>query len=183
MHIFDVVNAEVQLSEEALLIKPIRDLWLADKTKSKEKFMQQAAIIYFMADPRSSYNYILDDADRLASIIEEEGLPADYTITPKVQEAIDCYKKHIITTSYLLLQSAQKIASKLSAFLDTIDLYAETEKGQMKYPMNVVTSTLKQIPEVVKNLQETEKIVQREIQEQGRARGGNDSKKAFEDGI
>ena len=183
MHIIEIVDYNVQLTEEALLIKPIRDLWNADKSKNKEKFMQQASVMYNMADPRTSYNFILDDSDRLSAIIEQEGLPKDFKIDDKLQAAIDAYKSHTNTTSLILLRRAQKSADKLGKFLEDVDFTKVDEKGKLLYPINTVAMAIKQIPSIVKDLQETEKIVSKEIEEEGRARGGNESKKAFEDGI
>jgi len=37
MHIVEFDNYNISLTEEAALIKPIRDIWNADKTKTKDK--------------------------------------------------------------------------------------------------------------------------------------------------
>jgi len=39
MQILEFDNFEVRPTQEALLIKPIRDLYNADRTKGKDKFM------------------------------------------------------------------------------------------------------------------------------------------------
>jgi hypothetical protein len=39
MHILEFINYEIKPTEEAFLIKPIRDLYNEDKSKNKEKFM------------------------------------------------------------------------------------------------------------------------------------------------
>lgn len=178
-----MVNYEIVPTQEAFLIKPIRVLFNADKSKTKEKFMQQLSVMYFMVDPRSSYNYITDEEDRLKAIIEQEGLDKNFKIDSKLQEAIDCYKKHTLTTSYLLLQDARTAIDKVRTFLRDVDLMATDDKGKAVYTVNTVTTALRQIPQLAKDLLETEKIVTREIEEAGRARGGNERKKAFEDGI
>ena len=48
--------------------------------------------------------------------------------------------------------------------------------------MNTITSAIKQIPELAKSLSEAERAVQKELEESGRARGGN-NKTIFEDGV
>jgi len=48
-----------------MLIKPFRDLYKKDRSVGKDYFMQVMSIIYFYADPRSSYSYIINDNDRL----------------------------------------------------------------------------------------------------------------------
>ena len=183
MHLVELVNYEVVPTQECFLIKPLRQLFNADRSKNKEKFMQQLSVLYFMADPRSSYNYITDMEERLNIIKEQEGLDADFKIDDKLQEAMDWYKKHTITTSTLLLEDARAAVDKVRQFLRDVNLNAEDDKGKPKYTINSVTSALKQLPQLAKDLQETEKIVIKEIEAVGRARGGNERKKAFEDGI
>ena len=183
MHLVELVNYEVVPTQECFLIKPLRQLFNADKSKNKEKFMQQLSVVYFMADPRSSYNYITDLDTRLEMIKEQEGLDKDFKIDDKLSEAIECYKKHTMTTSTLLLEDARTAVDKVRQFLREVNLDDVDDKGKPKYTINSITSALKQIPQLAKDLQETEKTVTKEIEEVGRARGGNERKKAFEDGL
>jgi hypothetical protein len=88
-------------------------LFNADKSKNKEKFMQQLSVVYFMADPRSSYNYITDLDDRLKMIKEQEGLDKNFKIDNELSKAIECYKKHTMTTSTLLLEDARTAVDKV----------------------------------------------------------------------
>lgn len=183
MHIINFDNFEITLTEEAFYIKPIRELFNADRTKGKEKFLQQMSVIYFLVDPRSSYSYITDDEERFNEIKIQEGLPKDFKIDKKLQEAIDIYKKHIITTSYLLLQDTKIAVERVRQFLRNIDLNAVDDKGKPMYTINSVTTAIKQIPQLAKDLADAEKMITKEIEEQGRARGGNERKKLFEDGV
>ena len=182
MHILEYKDYEVTPTQEAFLIKPIRELYNADRTKTKEKFMQQMSILYFLVDPRSSYSYIVDDKDRLIQILEQEGLPITYKIDDKLQAAIDIYKEHVITSSYLLIQDTRIAIDKVRQFLREVDLNLLDDKGKPVYTITSVTSAIKQIPQLAKDLQEAEKIIAKEIEEQGRARGGA-HKKLMEDGI
>lgn len=183
MHILEYTNYEVVPTEEAFLIKPIRELYNADKSKTKEKFMQQMSILYFMIDPRSSYNYIIDSDDRFKAVLEQEGLPKDYKVDKKLQAAMDIYKEHTMTSSYLLLQDMKVAIEKVRQFLREVDLNAVDDKGKPLYTINSVTTAIKQIPQLAKDVMEAEKIIAKEIEEQGRARGGNQNKKLFEDGF
>lgn len=183
MHLIEYVNYEIKPTEEFFLIKPLRELWNADKTKNKEKVMTAISILYHLVDPRSSYNYIVDEQERFEEILIQEGLPSNYKIDDKLQAAIDIYKKHIITPGSLLVQRSLVAADKLGKFLEEIDLTAEDEKGKPKYTINSVASAIKQVPQLVKDLQEAQKMLSKEIEEEGRARGGNTSKTLFEDGF
>lgn len=182
MHVLEFKNYTVEPTQEAFLIKPIRKLYNSDKTKTKEKFMQQLSVIYFMADPRSSYNYILDETERLQSIVEQEGLPNNYKIDKDVMEAIEIYKKHCITTSYLLLQDTKIAIDKVRTFLRDVDLTALDDKGKPLYTINSITTTIKQIPQLAKDVLDAEKAIEKEIEETTKVRG-NSELHIMEDGI
>ena len=145
--------------------------------------MQQMSILYFMVDPRSTYNYILDDDDRFQAILEQEGLPKTYKIDDKLKAAMDIYKEHTTTSSYLLLQDMKVAIDKVRQFLRDVDLTLVDDKGKPVYTINSVTSAIKQIPQLAKDVLEAEKTITKEIEEQGRARGGNQNKTLFEDGF
>ena len=61
-------------------------------------------------------------------------------------------------------------------------MYATDDKGKPLYGINTVTSAIKQIPTLVKEITEAERMVTKEIEEAGRARGGG-ARKLFEDGF
>lgn len=182
MHILEYNNYQIEPTQEAFLIKPIRDLYKADKSKTKDKFMTQMSVIYFLVDPRSSYNYIIDEDERLKAIIEQEGLPSNFKIDKKLQEAIDIYRKHTITTSYLLLQDTKLAIDKVRQFLRDVDLTLTDDKGKPLYTINSVTSAIKQIPQLAKDVIDAEKAITREIEEQGKLRG-TANKTLMDDGI
>lgn len=182
MHIVEYINYEIVPTQEAFLIKPIRNLYNKDKSKTKETFMQQMSIIYFLLDPRSSYSYILEEEERLKEILIQEGLPEDYKISNELQEAMDIYKKHIVTSSTLLLEDTRAAIEKVRQFLRSVDLTETDLKGKPIYTVNTITSALKQIPELAKQLTETERIITKELEEKGRVRGG-EHKKIMEEGV
>ena len=184
MKLIEYVNYEIKVSDEALLIKPIRDLYRADKSKTKELFYSQCSVIFFMADPRSTYNYIANPKERLELIKKQEGLPKDFVIDDKLKEAIEWYKKHTFTTSTLLLEDARIAVDKVREFLRDVDLKATDDKtGKPIYTVNTITAAIKQLPQLAKDLHDTEKALAEEIEEIGKARGGNDSKSLMDDGI
>ena len=182
-HIIEFDNYNINLTEEAALIKPIRDIWNADKSKNKEKALQQLSVIYFLTDPRSSYKYILNEDERLKDIISQEGLPKDFKIDHKLELAMEEYKKHIITTSFLLLQDTKMAVDKVREFLRKVNLNLLDDKGKPVYTINSITTTIKQIPQLAKDLVEAERTITKEIEEQGRARGGNEALTLFDNGI
>lgn len=184
MKLIEYINYEIKISDEALLVKPIRDLYKADKSKTKENFYSQCSVIFFMVDPRSTYNYITNPKERLEIIKQQEGLPKDFKIDDKLNEAMEWYKKHTFTTSTLLLEDARIAVDKVRKFLRDVDLNAIDEKtGKPIYTVNTITAAIKQLPQLAKDLKETEKALAMELEDLGKARGGNDSKSLMDDGI
>lgn len=182
MKLVEYKDYKIVISDEAFLVRPIRELHEADTSAGKEYFLEQMSYLYFMVDPRSTYSYITDLNERSQVIIAQEGLAPTFSPSPQLLEAMEWYKKHTITTSTLLLEDTRLAIDKLRKFLRDIDLSALDDKGKPIYQPSTIATTIKQIPQLAKDLMETEKIVEKEIQEQGRARGGN-QKHLFEDGI
>ena len=184
MKLLNIENYQIKVADEALLVKPIRDLFNADKTKSKEKFYTECSIVFFMADPRSSYGHIVDEDERFEAVKTQEGLPKNYKISKELQLAIDTYRKLTTTISSQLLEDTYIAIDKVRKFLRDIDLYATDEKsGRPLYTISSVTSAIKAIPQLTRDIQEAEKQVNSDVLEVGRKRGGNEGKAMFEDGI
>lgn len=181
MRLVKIENYKLVVEDELLLLTPFRDYYKNDKTKDKSKFIDFLTIVYFVYDPRSDYSYIVNESERITEVCDSNGFKV-----PKFSklelECIELYKKLTTTISSVLLKSTKTAISKVSDFLDNIDMYATDDKGKPLYTINSITSAIKQIPSLAKEVMEAEKMVNKEIQEQGRARGGN-TKKLFEDGF
>lgn len=182
MKLIEYENYQIKIAPELLLIKPFRVLHNADRTKTKDNFMTQISIVYFMADPRSTFSYITDENDRLEAILEQEGLPKTFKVDSKLQECIDIYKKHTITTSYLLLQDMRVAVDKIRAFITEIDLRETDDKDRPKYQISTIVSSLDKALSLIPKIQETERIVKQELEEKGKVRGTAE-KALFEDGF
>ena len=186
MKLLEYIDYQIKVSAEALLIKPIRQLYNSDRYLSKEKFMQQISYLYFMVDPRSTYSYIINEEERAKAIIEQEGLPHDFKPDTRLEEAMEIYKKHTVTESSLLLEDCRVAIDEVRSFLRGFKLDSESnmdDKGRPIYKINDLLTAVSKIPELVKKLSEAEKAVNRDIEEQGRARGNQGSKTLMEDGI
>lgn len=162
---------QVKVADEALLIRPIRRLFNADRSERKEKFWQQMSYLFFMCSPQSTYSYILDYNERHRTIVEQEGLPEDFRPSELLVEAMRIYKQHTITVSQKLLTDALTAADKIGKFLREIDLNAEDDKGKPKYQISNIISGLKNLEGVISTIQNLQKKVDQELEEQGKARG------------
>lgn len=175
MRLIKYEDFQVKLADEAFLVRPIRRLFNADRSERKEQFWRQISYMYFMVSPASSYSYILDDEERAAAIIQQEGLPKDFKPSDMLKEAMEIYRKMTITPSQELLQSALIGAKKVGDFLRTVDLNEEDDKGKPKYQVSTITSALKDVEKIVGSLQSLQKKVEQELDDQkGKARGAQE---------
>lgn len=171
MKLIQIENFELQVAPEALLIKPIRRMWNADRSDRKEKFYQQMSYLYFMIDPRSTYSYIIDEKEREQAIIQQEGLPTDFKPSQFLEEAMEVYKRHTVTVSQKLLNDALVAADTVGSFLRTVDLTEEDDKGRPKYQVSQITAALKNLEGIINTIQTLQKKVEQEIIDNGKARG------------
>lgn len=182
MKLFKYEGYKVVISEEAFGLKVFRQIWNRDRSVNKDKAIMELSYVYFMVDPRSDYQYIVDEDERSKAIIEGEGLPENWKPDKVVIEAMQFYSS-IKSTSALLLEDTRVAIDKVRQFLKTVDLEALDEKGKPIYTINSITSTIKMIPQLIKDLDDAEKAIKADMQNTiGKVRGQKE-KSLLEDGI
>ena len=181
MKLFKYAGYNLTISEEALMLKPFKDIWKRDKTSGKERALQELSYIYFMEDTRSDYQIYIDREERSNQIKIGEGLPESWKPDKLVQEAQKFYAG-FKSESALLLEDIRVAITKLREFIKTIDLNAVDDKGKPIYTLNTYTATIKQIPELITSLDEAERTIAKETIGSDKVRGSLD-KAMFEDGI
>ena len=179
MKLFKYEGYKITISEEALLLKPFKAIWKRDKSLNKEKALSELGFIYFFCDIRSDYQYIVDEEARMASIKEGEGMPEDWTPDSVILEAMQFYST-FKSTSALLLEDTRYAVDKLRKLLREIDLTKTDDKGKPIYTLNTITATIKQVPSLVKDLDEAERSIAKEIAQSDKVRGAQ-SKSIYED--
>ena len=173
MKLVHIDNYQLVIEDELLLLKPFRTLYKQDKTKGKTSFLDFLTLVYYVYDPRSDYSYIIDEQQRLNEVCETNGFEK-VKFTQQQKDCIELYKKLTTTTSQELLKSTKIAIDKVRQFLETIDMRATDDKGKLLYPINSVTSAIKQIPQLAKDVMEAERAVAKELQEQSKVRGGSE---------
>ena len=174
-------NYELKFEDELLLLKPFRLLHKQDKSKTKEQFVTFLSILYFLVDPRSDYQYITDEKERLQEICASNG----YTLPKWNETELQCKELYtkLTTTASLGLLTATKVAiDKVRHFLENVDLFQTDERGKPIYTVNTITSAIKQIPQLAKDLEDTERAISRELQESSRVKGAT-AKTLMDDAI
>jgi hypothetical protein len=182
MKLFKFESYKVTISEEALALKPFKVIWNRDRCINKDKAIAELSYVYFMEDPSSDYQYMVDRDERSKAIIEGEGLDPKWKPDKAVLEAMTFYAG-FKTTSALILEDTRYAADNLRKSLRNIDLEATDDKGRPIYTVASIISAIKQVPQLVKELAEAERAVAKEMAENnGRVRGQK-AKSIFEDGL
>ena len=182
MKLFRYEDYKVTISEEALALKPFKLIWNRDRSLNKEKAISELAYIYFMEDPASDYQYIVDRDDRSDAIIEGEGLGNKWKPDKLINDAMQFYSS-FKTTSALILEDTRKVAENLRKALPTLDITEEDDKGRPKHTVASITKAIRELNVLVKELAETERVIAKEMAEaNGRVRGQK-RKTILEDGV
>lgn len=179
MKLFKYEQYKVTISEEAFSMKPFKQIWNRDKSQSKDRAISELSYIYFMQDPRSDYQYLVDEDERARAIIEGEGLPADWKPDKLVKEALEFYNQFKPTsallledTRFMIDQYRKKLRSMASNGFDELTVKE----------LKDINALIKAIPSLVKDLDEAEKALSSEMRNQGKMRGQGE-KTIFEDSL
>lgn len=174
MKLIEFDGLDFKIADEALLVRPIRQLFEKDKSKKKEEFWKQISYLWFMCDPRSTYQYLVDDAVRAKEIKIQEGLGEDWEPSELLREAMDIYRKQTTTTASILLESMRKGIEQLRKFFSEFDLFALDKNDRPIYQVSTMTAALKQVPELAKALVDAEKALAKDFATDDKARGNSE---------
>lgn len=159
---------KVVIEPELLTLKPFKQIWTRDRTVNKDRALAEIAFIYFMADPRSDYQYLVDEKERMEAIKEGEGLPPKWQPDRIVTEAMDFYMS-FKPISALLLEDTRFMVDKYRKRLKAQE-FDDLEIKDLKE----VGALIKQIPPLVKDLDEAEKALNSEMKSSGKMRGSGE---------
>jgi len=185
MKLFEMKNYNLQVDEAIWGLLPFKELLKRDKSKQKEIAFKEVLFIYFYSDIRSDYVYITDNDLRAKEIQKDVGLPKDWKIDKTLQEAIDMYESKTMTPVGKLYKSSLKAADDISNYLESTDvlLKERTDKGGVVTPLTTITSALKSVPGIMRDLKAAYKEVVAEQKEmEGRTKGSR-TLGMFEDGL
>lgn len=150
-----------------LTLKPFKAIWVRDKTEKKDRAIQEISYVYFMEDPRSDYQFIIDRDERDKKIREDSGIKASWNPDGTVKEAMKLYSS-FKTTSALLLEDTRAMVDGYRNKLR--ELTANMSDLEVK-EIKDIGAIIKQIPALVKDLDEAERTLAKEIAQSDKVRG------------
>lgn len=173
MKLIEISNYELKVSEEALLVRQFRRLWNMDRSQGKEQFYKQMSILFFCYSPASNYSYIVDEGERMKEVLLQEGIP-DFKPTPEFKAAVEIYRKLNQTPEALLLQSTYNFIDKSRKALDELDYDSINDAKDKINTMKTGMSIVALIPKLMKDLSAAKAAVEKELEENGNARGSQE---------
>jgi hypothetical protein len=162
MNIFEIKNFVVTFSPQALVLAPFKEIWLNDKSKDKSKAVKELSYVYYIADDRSDYMYILDIEERKESIIRDLEIDPNWIIPTYIEEAIEYYEEASQTTSTQMLKSTRGVIEKISKFLDDIDVNERDKNNKPVFDIGKIVASVEKVPKLVKALNEIEQEIVKE---------------------
>lgn len=173
MKLIEFTNYEIKVADEALLVKPIRKLYHQDRSASKEQFLRQMSVLFFVYSPSSNYMYITDEKERLKEVLSQEGIK-DFKPSADFKEAVNVYKKLNQTPEGVLLERTIAFVDKTGRQLDSIDYDDIDEIDKRIVAMKNGMALVALVPKLMKDLSAAKTAVEKELTEQGKARGSQE---------
>jgi len=183
MRLFDLKNDIVSFSEEALLLKPFRILWDRDKSKNKSLAAAELSAIYFYADYKSDFSDIMEEEEKLKLIKSYiVGMPENWQPDEVFNKAVEFYKERSCTQSIKLLESTRRTVSKITTYLDNVDLNEVDKQGKLKFNVKQILDTISDAGDLPTALNKLEQQVKKELMEK-KENIGQKKMNLFENGI
>ena len=181
MNLFQMIEYNLHISEEAYSLSAFKKIVDADKSKDKETAMKELAFVWFMSDIKSDYNYILNEKDKQEEVIKDLQLLKSWKKSKNVQDAMDFYKSRSKTVSSTILENSLFIANTLSNKMKKLVMNDIEDTLSIK-DIESISKGLTQMPGIVIALQKLENTVIKEQTEKS-SNVGSQEKAMFEDGL
>lgn len=170
IRLFHYEGYEVEIEPEALMLAPFKAIYDRDKSKDKSMAKQELAYIYYMEDPRSDYQFLVDSEVRNNEVIKGLGMPKGWKADKVIERALTFYGS-FKPMSAGLLEDTRYFVSNLRKKLRTMDFDEKDDKGKPLYTLSSITETINKIPILAKNLDEAERTLSKDITNEAKARG------------
>lgn len=185
MRLFEMVNWDLRIREEAWSLLAFKKLLDRDKSKDKSTVLKEMAFIYFYTDLRSDYAIISDIEVKVKEIKKDIDLPEEWEIDADMREAIEMYEKQSKTIITKLYEDAMTSANAIGSYLRDTDILLKErdDNGKVVTTVSTITSALNNVNKLIKELKVLEKEVVKEQKElEGRSKGSQ-TMSIFEEGL
>ena len=144
-------------------LKAFKKLDVRDRTVGKSQLEKELSFIYFVYDPRSDLQFIVDEQERIERVKELIGFDSKFKIDSDLQKAIDVYMLMTNTTSSDLVNEIRLEIEKIKKYLRESEINDETFVKRTDIIIKMMSLSDK--------LSDLERKVVREVEEISNARG------------
>ena len=163
MRLFVRKDYRLQVDPLIYTLKAFKKLDARDRTIGKSQLEKELSFIYFVYDPRSDLQFIVDEQERIERVKELIGFDSKFKIDSDLQKAIDVYVSMTETSSSLLLQDIKIGVDKLRKYLREAEVDSDS--------FDKYTRSLKELIPMSQKISDAERTVVKEVEELGELRG------------
>ena len=180
-----MVNWQLQVNDIAWGYQPFKKILTRDKTKDKEYALNDMLFIYNFADIKSDYMTIANEDDRCKEVMKDLSMKKGWKYDDVIKDAIKFYKERSQTIGEELYESSIIAAGAVSSHLRRSGQLLEErdDKGKPVHTIASITSALKQVPGIIKDLKTAYKEIIKEQKELEGKKKGSKEFGMFEDGL
>lgn len=179
MDLFEMKNGYVFPSVHALMVQPFKGIWENDTSDNHEYSIKVFTYIELMCSPKKSniyYKYtdtLIREKKVKGKIFGDEEFPTNTDMMLGTMEYLEQLKDDSI--SFGIFEDSIGAAEKLRKWLRNFDLNERTPNGAMVLKPADVTRALKEVPDVIKKLEEARKQVISDLSEAGKTRNNRET--------
>jgi hypothetical protein len=177
-------DGKLTISVEAYSLLPFQKIWTRDKSKNKTVALKELAFIFFYCDIKSNY-MITPEEFREKEISRDIGLKENWKIDTVVKEAIEYYNKHSKSIIAKLYEASIQSANDVADYLNNTKVLLEErdDKGKPVTTISTITTGLKSIPVIMRDLRSAYKEVIKETSDNDDKKKGKQQYNTFETGL
>jgi len=172
--IFDIVGGEVVLTPEGLAIPAFKKLWDNDKSKDKEKALNEIKYVVFLVDPVKSPYRDIDELMKESVIRADLFKDSGWVPNQDVLDAIKKYTELRYTTTLKVLRAAKTAVEQLASYFSEVDFKLKDNLGRPVYDINDLATNLGRVGTIIKSLNTLEDAARKELTEGTRVKGGTE---------
>lgn len=166
-----------------LVDKDIKELYTRDKSKDKNKYIQECIVIYYLGDPKSPANQAgLSTPEALKMAIDQAGLEKSYVPDSLVLKLIKKYYEQNISEAGKVVENILKAMHNINLMIDHVNTsvneklqtsnFTIEELPTIMQTVDNVNKIASSIPSMLKKLEEAKQNLMYE-KETELSRGGN----------
>jgi len=155
------IDNKIDIDPFYLLIPEFKSIWDIDKSKDKNNALNELKYIFFTTDFKSPYKTSSINEKELKEKVKLDYMPSTWKETKAIIEASNKYSELQHSKVLILFDSADKVLSQISKFMNDFELDEDGEKNEdaIIKMLNIIDK----IPKVTAQLEDTRKKIEKDL--------------------